>query len=71
MRMTYICSGAEGGSGRSESSKKNSHTFFERMGCSGYQKSESAVLQKSESAMLYFLIFCTEVGENYVIHTNL
>ena len=35
------------------------------------RKSESAVLQKSESAMLYFLIFCTEVGENYVIHTNL
>ena len=47
------------------------HNFFERMGCSGHQRSESAVLQKSESAMLYFLIFCTEVGENYVIHTNL
>ena len=43
--LVYSCSGAQGGSGSSESSKKSTHTFFERMGCSSHQKIESVVLQ--------------------------
>ena len=33
-RMAYSCSGTQGGSGSSESSKKSTHTFFERISCS-------------------------------------